>query len=187
MAADDFRDLMSRFPSGVTVVTARGPGGEPVGMTCSSVASVCTDPPTLLVCLRSDSATLAAVRTGTFGVNMLDRDARDTSELFSARDVDRFSAVSWEPSPAGVPWLPDHSAAMAECRVRATHPVGDHTVVLGEVAHTVTSGRPPLLYGMRRYARWPEGAGPGDEPAVADGPVRKRRTVPPDGVRKRSA
>ncbi|MGW7793609.1 flavin reductase family protein, partial [Streptomyces tricolor] len=64
MAADDFRDLMSRFPSGVTVVTARGPGGEPVGMTCSSVASVCTDPPTLLVCLRSDSATLAAVRTG---------------------------------------------------------------------------------------------------------------------------
>ena len=35
-----FRQLLGRFATGVTVLTVRGPGGEPAGMTASSLASV---------------------------------------------------------------------------------------------------------------------------------------------------
>ncbi|MGH3530178.1 MAG: flavin reductase family protein, partial [Pseudonocardiaceae bacterium] len=49
---DDFRTLMSVFPTGVAVVTTLGQDGSPQGMTCSALASVTPYPPTLLVCLR---------------------------------------------------------------------------------------------------------------------------------------
>ena len=69
---EGFRALMTRFPTGVTVVTAMDGGGRPQGMTCSSLASVCLRPPTLLVCLRTLSATQRAVEaTGAFAVNLL--------------------------------------------------------------------------------------------------------------------
>ena len=44
-----FRQLLGRFATGVTVLTTRGAGGDPVGMTASSVASVSLDPPLVLV------------------------------------------------------------------------------------------------------------------------------------------
>ncbi|MGZ4455802.1 MAG: flavin reductase family protein, partial [Nocardioides sp.] len=42
-----FRDVLSRFASGVTVVTTTS-AGEPVGMTCQSFSSVSLDPPLVL-------------------------------------------------------------------------------------------------------------------------------------------
>src|SRR5438093_11922043 len=44
-----FRQLLGRFATGVTVVTTRDPAGRPVGMTASSVASVSLAPPLVLV------------------------------------------------------------------------------------------------------------------------------------------
>src|SRR5207244_10797956 len=46
-----FRQLLGRFATGVTVVTTRDLRGRPIGMTASSVASVSLDPPLLLVCV----------------------------------------------------------------------------------------------------------------------------------------
>ncbi|MGH3800621.1 MAG: flavin reductase family protein, partial [Pseudonocardiaceae bacterium] len=56
-----FRDLMSSFPTGVSVVTALDREGHPWGATCSSLSSVTLSPPTLLVCLREQAGTLHAV------------------------------------------------------------------------------------------------------------------------------
>ena len=44
------RAAFARFMTGVTVVTARTAGGEPVGFTANSFTSVSLDPPLLLVC-----------------------------------------------------------------------------------------------------------------------------------------
>src|SRR2546426_11676180 len=44
-----FRQLLGRFATGVTVLTTRDPAGRPVGMTASSVASVSLEPPLVLV------------------------------------------------------------------------------------------------------------------------------------------
>jgi flavin reductase (DIM6/NTAB) family NADH-FMN oxidoreductase RutF len=40
-----FRDTLGMFPTGVTVITARAPGGEPIGLTVSSFNSVSLTPP----------------------------------------------------------------------------------------------------------------------------------------------
>jgi flavin reductase ActVB len=46
---DTFRTLLSRFLSGVTVVTLRDGEGRPHGMTVSSFCSVSLEPPLILV------------------------------------------------------------------------------------------------------------------------------------------
>ena len=43
-----FRDALGHFATGVAVVSARGPGGQPVGLTINSFASVSLDPPLVL-------------------------------------------------------------------------------------------------------------------------------------------
>ncbi len=159
VTADRFRYLMAGFPTGVAVVTTIGAQGRPWGMTCSSLCSVSLDPPTLLVCLRDGSPTLdALVHRETFAVNLLHHGARRTAEAFASGAPDRFERVRWSaPADSGGPHLPGDSHVIADCRVSRTEPVNDHVVVFGEVLRVavVAMGR-PLLYGLRRYAEWPD-------------------------------
>ncbi|AGM07918.1 flavin reductase family protein [Amycolatopsis keratiniphila] len=154
---DEFRGLMSGFPTGVAVVTAIDHRGAPWGLTCSSLSSVTLDPPTLLVCLREDSGTLAALAAGgRFGVNLLHTDGLAAAGVFATPGDDRFARVCWEPAGgAGMPWLVDDALAFAGCAVAGTIPVGDHTIVLGEVTDVRLASGDPLLYGRRRFAVWP--------------------------------
>jgi flavin reductase (NADH) len=151
-----FRDLMSTFPTGVAVITATDRDAVQHGLTCTSLCPVTLRPPTLLVCLNRSSGTLRAVReSGSFAVNLLHERGRGAAEVFSSAAPDRFSRVSWRPSPCvGQPWLVEDAFAVAECRVVKLSVVGDHAMVLGELAHVEQSSDVPLLYGMRRFASW---------------------------------
>ncbi|MFI7549153.1 flavin reductase family protein [Micromonospora sediminimaris] len=151
-----FRSLMATHPAGVAVVTTTATDGAPWGMTCSSVCSVALQPPTLLVCLRAASPTLAALLdVSAFAVNLLRDHAEPVAQLFASGAPDRFEKVSWIPDPeSGMPHLIDDAHTAADCRVSNALPVGDHVVVLGTVLRVRTHAVAPvspLLYGMRRY------------------------------------
>jgi flavin reductase (DIM6/NTAB) family NADH-FMN oxidoreductase RutF len=156
--AADYRTFMSAFPTGVTVITARDRHGRPHGITCSSLSSVTLTPPTLLVCIRTSSPTLAALRDrAVFAVNLLHARGRGAAELFSSPVPERFGRVRWRPSPfLDLPWLADDAFAVAECRVVGTLAAGDHEVVLGEVIAARHAPDTPLMYGMRQFRAWPE-------------------------------
>ena len=160
ISPEEHRALMSMFPTGVTVVTTTDEDGTPYGMTCSAMCSVTLAPPTLLVCLNTNGRTLAAIRASRyFGVNLLHGRAQPVAELFARSGLDRFAAVSWQPSDhLGMPWLVDDAFALAECRVVAVEVVGSHAVVFGEIVAHVMSPDVPLLYGLRRFVNWPEPA-----------------------------
>ncbi|HUC24729.1 MAG TPA: flavin reductase family protein [Streptosporangiaceae bacterium] len=151
-----FREMMSRFPTGVAVVTCLDLQGAPQGMTCTSLASVCLDPPTLLVSLRTASATSAAVAAGTgFAVNLLGGGAHDVAKLFSSPVRDKFADVCWRPSPHGHPWLDEDAVAKADCSISQRATAGDHAIYFGEVVDlTLSAVASPLLYGMRAYGNW---------------------------------
>ncbi|MFI8420051.1 flavin reductase family protein [Streptomyces sp. NPDC085479] len=157
VASDEFRTLMSEFPTGVSVVTTHDLAGRPWGMTCTALCSLSASPPALLVCLRAESPTLAALlESGTFAVNLLHGEARSTAELFASGDADRFDRLPWSPGPGG-PHLVRQTHAIADCGVSRTADGGTHTVVFGEVVGvTTTPERSPLLYGRRSYGTWPE-------------------------------
>jgi flavin reductase (NADH) len=155
--ADRFRDLMSSFPTGVSVVTAMDSHGHPRGATCSSLASVTLSPPTLLVCLREHGGTLlAALACGRFAVNLLHSRGRRAAMVFSSLQVDKFAEVPWEPwSRSGLPFLHRDAFAIAACEVAGEAQVGDHRIVIGRVYDIRVSAGVPLLYGLRRYSSWP--------------------------------
>lgn len=154
-----YRALMSAFPTGVAIVTSVDATGAPRGLTCSSLSSVAVSPPTLLVCLHNDSGTLDALLSrGAFAVNLLDTSGQAAAEVFAEPRSDRFNRLPWQATEMlGLPILPDAAFAVAECAVSHTVVVGDHRVVFGEVLTISQRDATPLLYGLRRYFRWPIG------------------------------
>jgi|SRR6266536_222062 len=151
-----YRDFMSSFPSGVAVVTSTDQRGQPFGFTCSSLCSVTLEPPTLLICVRNDSGTLAALRSkGAFAVNLLHDRGRRAASVLASGLADRFDHVCWEASGAlQLPYLVQDAHSVAECRITSSTTVGDHTVVFGEVSNVTCRQDVPLLYCFRRFETW---------------------------------
>ncbi|MCW2842343.1 MAG: Flavin reductase protein [Nocardioides sp.] len=151
-AARRFRDVLGRFASGVTVVTATS-GDEPVGMTCQSFSSVSLEPPLVLfVPARSSRAWPLIQRSGKFCVNFLGADQADVSNAMASRGVDKFADVEWTPSEAtGSPVL-DGTLGYVDCTIHAVHEGGDHFVVIGRVLDlAVTDVEEPLLFFQGKY------------------------------------
>jgi flavin reductase (DIM6/NTAB) family NADH-FMN oxidoreductase RutF len=156
---NEYRSLMSNFPTGVSVVTSALEGGEPHGLTCSALTSVTLSPPTLLVCMDTSGVTIAvAARRGAFAVNLLHTRAAGTARLFSTRNVDRFARVRWQRTQhSALPWLVDDALAVAECELVDMRVIGTHAVLFGQVEAITLFDEAPLLYGRRQYAAWPRG------------------------------
>jgi 3-hydroxy-9,10-secoandrosta-1,3,5(10)-triene-9,17-dione monooxygenase reductase component len=146
-----FRQLLSRFATGVTVVTALDPAGRPAGMTASALASVSLEPPLILVCVGKQAAFHAAMSAARhFAVNVLAADQEHLSRQFAAIEGDHFAGVTYRPGANGVPLL-EGAVAHLLCEVTERHEAGDHTVFFGLVAGGETFERVPLLYFKSGY------------------------------------
>jgi len=138
--------LLGRFATGVTVLTARRPDGQPVGMTASSVASASLDPPLVLVCVdrRHDIHPVLENRRP-FALSVLAADQEGVSRRFAADEGDRFAGVGFHEVGDGLPVL-DGIIAHVECEWHSSFPAGDHTVFVGRVTGGEVSERRPLLH-----------------------------------------
>jgi flavin reductase (DIM6/NTAB) family NADH-FMN oxidoreductase RutF len=147
-----FRQLLGRFATGVTVLTSRSPKGEPIGMTASSVASVSLDPPLILVSVEKVHDMHAALESGThFVLNILSSEQEALSRRFAGDEPDRFRGVSYHENDRGIAVL-DGVVAHVECEKRSAVPGGDHTVFIGLVVGGDATDRRPLLYYRGGYA-----------------------------------
>jgi flavin reductase (DIM6/NTAB) family NADH-FMN oxidoreductase RutF len=146
-----FRQLLGRFATGVTVVTTLDTAGRPAGMTASAVASVSLEPPLLLVCVGHQAEFHKAMSAAEhFAVNVLAADQEHLSRQFAAIGSDHFAGVSYHEGPQGLPLL-DGVVAHVLCDRWGRHQAGDHTVFFGLVTGGEAFERPPLLYFGSRY------------------------------------
>lgn len=144
--SSQFRQLLGRFATGVTVLTTRTPDGRAIGMTASSVASVSLEPPLLLVSVSHEHDMHAALQSAQhFVLNVLAADQEALSRRFAVDHPDRFSGVGFHLNKHGVAIL-DGVLASIECEKHAQVPGGDHTVVFGLVVGGAVTDRSPLLY-----------------------------------------
>lgn len=148
------RDALGCFASGVTIVTARGTDGVPVGLTANSFTSLSLDPPLLLVCVANSSNSAPILReAGHFAINVLQIGQQPASNRFASKAEDRFSATAWSEGEGGVPVL-DGSLGSFECKRHAVHDGGDHFILVGEVVRaTFEPRRDPLLFFRGKYRR----------------------------------
>jgi len=151
--ADEFRALMSHWPTGVTVVTSRNED-KPVGCTVNSVMSVSLEPPLLVVALAQGSNTLRAIeRTGALGLNVLSADQRELCQRFArGAQHERFAQLPVRDEHE-IPLLADTAAAVV-CAVTDTRSCGDHVLVVAEpVWHAESEDSSPLIFHRSCYRR----------------------------------
>jgi flavin reductase (DIM6/NTAB) family NADH-FMN oxidoreductase RutF len=142
-----FRQLMGRFATGVTVVTATSPDGKPSGMTINSFNSVSLDPPLVSICVdrEADMHVTLTGQTG-FVVNILSSDQESISRRFAENRPDRFNGVGYRLSSDGHPII-EGVLAHIECTAHDSIDAGDHSVVFGQVVGgSAGEGYPLLLY-----------------------------------------
>ena len=141
------REVMSSFPTGVTIVAACDPQGAPYGLTVNSFTSVSLDPPLVLICIGHGSSChdrLSA--SSSFSVNILSASQAELARRFSRELSDgRFEEVSWSPGELGDP-IVEGAVASLECSVHEVLAAGDHSILLGRVERATRSDRPALLF-----------------------------------------
>lgn len=160
VGAPEFRALLSRWATGVAVVTARSEGRDS-GLTVNSFTSASLDPPLVLILLTPDAETTPVLaRSGRFAVSILAAEQRAVSERFAKMLAPeaKFDGIEVDRTPTGLAVVRGALGAL-ECRVERTLAVGDHTLVVGRVERLLPgTGGAPLLFFRSRYA---EAEGPG--------------------------
>ena len=153
IGADALRAAKGHFATGVTVVTASGRDRH--GSTVNAITSVSLDPPLLLVCLRSDSHTLAALlESGRFGVNVLHETQQAIARRFARRGASWDGVGRHEGPLTGAPLI-DGALATFECAVHDVADGGDHQIVIGRVLAVCHPDEhaPPLLFYRGMFTR----------------------------------
>jgi 3-hydroxy-9,10-secoandrosta-1,3,5(10)-triene-9,17-dione monooxygenase reductase component len=151
VSTQQFRAALSAYATGVTVVTAIGPGG-PSGATANAVTSLSLEPPMMLACLDRGSRTLTSVRAqGRFGVNALAAGQEELARRFSAKDPesDKWEGVAWS-ERLDLPQLAGGLMWVA-CELRDLIDGGDHLILTGNVLEVDSSDRRPLLFHRGAY------------------------------------
>ncbi len=146
-SALQFRAALGMFATGVTIVTARTPSGELVGLTANSFNSVSLSPPLVLWSLARAAGSLAAFSTGShYAINILAADQQALAQQFARKDIDRWAAVAYDLGASGAPLLRGCVASF-QCYNRSRYEEGDHVIFVGEVERcSHREGASPLLF-----------------------------------------
>ena len=151
-----FRDVLSRWASGITVVTCRTAAGAPHGMTANAFCSVSLIPPLILVCIDHRHQTHGRIEQDqVFGVHILGHGMQEISDRcagFRGEAGHNLSDLACEISESGVPILRDAICWM-ECGLWRSYDGGDHTIFVGEVRRAAANEGEPLLWFNRGYHR----------------------------------
>ncbi len=136
-----FRQALSRFATGVTVVTTLAPGASKgdtqsssfVGITASSFNTLSLQPPLVLWSLGTQARSLPLFHAGThYVINVLAADQLELCQRFAYGQGDRFAQTPYQLGQSGLPIL-DGALAWFECHNRSRHEEGDHVLFVGEV------------------------------------------------------
>ncbi|MFB9950626.1 flavin reductase [Rhizobium puerariae] len=154
----EFRDAMARVCAPVNVITTNGPAGRG-GFTATAMCSVTDEPPTLLVCMNSNSAqTGLFLENRRFCVNVLTGDHRDLAGYFAGKQSDmaaRYAAADWVDLASGNQALSDAIVSF-DCGLREARLVGSHNVMIGEVVEIrARRDGQALLYFDRNFVHVP--------------------------------
>ena len=130
------KNVLRQFPYGLYAVTVAS-GGEEHAMTANWVTQAAFEPPMVAVAVENTSKTIALMRDSHhFAISVLQQGQRDLAGKLgrnSEQSPQKLKGIKTKPAPvSGVPVLAD-CLGWVECRVVATLPSGDHTLVLGEV------------------------------------------------------
>lgn len=149
-----FRDAMSAFPSGVTIVSTTDDAGRHWGFTASAFSSVSMDPPLVLVCIANTADSHPTfVKARRYAINILSQGQQDVAMHFARKGVDKFGPHAFRYGNAETPHPPvlPGSRASLVCTAHDVYTAGDHTVLIGAIEDVELTDAEPLVYYGRGF------------------------------------
>lgn len=144
-----FRRVMGRFGSSVTVITA-AVNGEVRGMTANAFMSGSLSPPLCVVSIAKRAHMHSHLpAAGAFAVNILAAGQEELAIHFAGRPKTDLNVPFGDFH--GIPGILSASA-MITASVAAQHDCGDHTLFIGAIISMTADDRPPLLYHASQFA-----------------------------------
>ena len=150
--SNGLREILRRYPTGVTVVTSLL-DGKPWGGTMNSFTSVSMDPPIVAIFVMEKGRTTTAInQTGRFVVNILKHDQEKEAKQFASDNLpDKFHDIRYSESGNGIPVI-DGTLGYIECDLLEARKIADHVLFLGSVASSeVTRDEEALVYYRRAF------------------------------------
>lgn len=132
-SGDELKEVMRRYPAGISVVTVDN-DGERLGLTLGSLVSLSLAPPLVGISIARQAALHELLRgAGGFTVSLLRADQERLAQHF-ARGVPPIAL--WEGIPVHDgdrgPRL-DGALGWLDCELDGEHEAGDHTLFVGRV------------------------------------------------------
>ena len=144
-----FRDALSTFATGVTLVTATGPEG-PIGFVANSFASLSMDPPLVLWSPAKTASRFAAFMAARhYAIHILAEDQQDLIMRF-VRGGAGFDGLDYSLNAQAVPLI-DAAAARFECAQHASYEGGDHMIIVGRVLQVTSRDIAGLVFKKGKY------------------------------------
>ncbi|WP_072282001.1 flavin reductase family protein [Rappaport israeli] len=141
-----FKQSMSLFASGITVITWQG--DNPIdGITVSAFASLSLNPPLVLFCIdRNAYAYPLMCEQSHFGVNILSDKQKDLAYQFAGANRQGLESFINRDNPHNIPTL-NSTLVSLTVRVRDRITQGDHDIFIAEVQTShLNRELKPLLY-----------------------------------------
>ena len=146
MSNKNLRNVLSKFATGVTVVSTIDYDGKPVGMTANSFTSVSLDPPLVLWNIGINQPSYDTfLKANGYSVNILSKDQKHICNLFSSSVDDKFNDIDYILSDNGFPII-QKSLAWFDCLKWNNYPGGDHQILVGEVKNFYANENDPLIF-----------------------------------------
>lgn len=146
------RQIMGRFATGVTLVTARS-DEKILGMTANAVLSLSLDPPLILVSVdKKNQMCKFLKKSNCFAINVLRDDQEEISRRFATPGPKDFSDLELVESKTGSPVLVN-ALAFIDCQIVQVVPGGDHDMFIGKPLAGETRDGNPLIFYSGQYTQ----------------------------------
>ncbi|GAA0300030.1 flavin reductase (DIM6/NTAB) family NADH-FMN oxidoreductase RutF [Gracilibacillus halotolerans] len=147
MSSQQFRNAMSKFATGITIVTSQF-DEEIRGMTVNAFMSVSLDPKLITISVDHKTTFYENHKEiKRFGISVLREEQKDISMIFAKQSDKSFEDFS---TLDGVPVINNALTTLA-CTVSQTVEAGDHLLVIAEVDDIQINDGKPILYFDSKY------------------------------------
>lgn len=158
MNPSTYRQVMSRWPTGVSVITGRTSDRSPRGLVIGSFTSVSLEPPLVAFFVKRESASWQDLRAQSrFGVNVLSTEQAHLVGQFSQGDVrQRFEGLALLPlTEIEQPPRLAGCAAWIDAEITQELELGDHLMVVGQVRDMAggDASQAPMVFAHGRLQR----------------------------------
>lgn len=150
-----WRNALSQFASGVTVITTYDENSRATGTTVSAFSSLSLDPMLLIICLDKKSQTLASLLAHQhFAVNILAEPQQHVAFQCGSRNDDKFAKISHSQGPHGLPLI-NGCCAHIECALYQNVEGGDHAIIIGKPLSMATYPEiVPMIYHQGKFLQF---------------------------------